>query len=152
MHPPLRAGTFDCVWSAGQVLVHHRGAAAGVRQAGRALYYRRPPRGLALLGGAFLALSRNAPSAAVHASDAGACGGGALPVLALPLYLAGSFAPLFGRRRLPLGTVRFGLYDSLTPRYQSRHTEREVRDWFADNGFVQVRKWSELGLSGERRG
>ena len=47
---------------------------------------------------------------------------------------------------------RFGLYDSLPPRYQSRHTEREVRDWFANNGFVQIKKWSELGLSGERRG
>jgi len=151
MYPPLRAESFDYVWSAG--VLHHTAAprrafdqlAALVRPGGRLAIWLYPAERFS----PFLAIRRMLPFAHRMPEPAVAA---FCRYVALPLYVAGIAAPLFGRRRLPLATVRFGLYDSLTPRYQSRHTEHEARDWFAANGFVQVRKWSELGLSGEREG
>ena len=151
MHPPLRPGAFDYVWSAG--VLHHTAAprdafdklASLVRPGGRLAIWLYSAERFS----PFLAVRRMIPFAHRMPEPivAALC-----RYLAVPLYLAGIAAPLFARRRLPLATVRFGLYDSLTPRYQSRHTERQVREWFARNGFVQVRKWSELGLSGQRGG
>ena len=149
MHPPLRHRTFDYVWSAG--VLHHTEAPRKAFDRLAALVS--PGGNLAVwLYSAerfspFLAARRILPFA--HRMPERAASALCL-CLALPLYLAGNAAPLFDRRRLPLTTVRFGLYDSLTPRYQSRHSEREVRAWFEANGFVNVRKWSELGLTGER--
>ena len=150
MHPPLRRGAFDYVWSAG--VLHHTAAprdafdqlAALVRPGGRfAVWLYSADR-----FSPFLAMRRVLPFAHRMPEPAAAL----CRCLALPLYAAGLLAPLLRRRRLPLATIRFGLYDSLTPRFQSRHTESEVRKWFAENGFVHVRKWSELGLCGERAG
>jgi SAM-dependent methyltransferase len=151
MRPPLRAGSFDFVWSAG--VLHHTGAprdafnrlAALVRPGGRLAVWLYSAERFS----PFLAMRRMLPFARRMPEPAAAA---LCKYLAIPLYLAGGLAPLLGRRWLPLATIRFGLYDSLTPCYQSRHTEREVRDWFAANGFVRVRKWSDLGLSGEREG
>jgi SAM-dependent methyltransferase len=149
MHPPLRTQAFDYVWSAG--VLHHTEAprkgfdrlAALVRPGGHLAVWLYSAERFS----PFLAARRMIPFA--HRMPDAAASALCL-CLAVPLYLAGSVAPLFGRRRLPLSTVRFGLYDSLTPRYQSRHTEREMRAWFETNGFVNIRKWSELGLTGER--
>ncbi|HTY55070.1 MAG TPA: class I SAM-dependent methyltransferase [Candidatus Binataceae bacterium] len=151
MFPPLEANIFDRVWSAG--VLHH--IADPHRAFDRLAALVRPGGTLSIwLYSAerfspFLAIRRILPFVSRMPEPAAAA---LCRALAIPLYVAGTGAPMIGRRRLPLATVRFGLYDSLTPRYQSRHTEREVRNWFVANGFVRIRKWSELGLTAERSG
>jgi SAM-dependent methyltransferase len=151
MNPPLRGGAFDYVWSAG--VIHHTAAprdafnqlATLVRPGGKlAIWLYSADR-----FSPFLAMRRVLPFARRMPEPAAAA---LCRCLALPLYAASLVAPVLRRRRLPLATIRFGLYDSLTPRYQSRHTEHEVCKWFSENGFVHIRKWSELGLCGERGG
>lgn len=149
MRPPFAAQSFDFVWSIG--VLHHTGAAdRGFRQlaglvapGGRLavwLYSARRP-------SPFLAIRRLLPFAPCLREERAMA---LCRALALPIYLAGWMAPMVGRKRLALATIRFGLYDSLTPRYQSRHTAEEVSGWFREAGFSGLRLWSEVGVSGVR--
>jgi len=150
MHPPFVPRSFDLVWSAG--VLHHTGA---------------PRRGLQRLaelvapGGALAvwlySARRFSPFLAMRTLMPWVRW---LPErelmrlcrwLAVPLFVAGRFAPLWGRRAPGLATVRFGLYDSLSPRYQSRHSAAEVMEWFRGCGLVQCRVWGEVGVAGVKR-
>lgn len=149
IQPPLLAHKFDFVWSAG--VLHHTGAAGrGFRQLAQLV----APGGRmavwlysARRRSAFLMARRILPFAARLPEQKALA---LCLALALPIYLAGWMAPIVGRRRLSLATIRFGLYDSLTPRFQSRHTAEEVMGWFRAEGFSRLRQWSEVGVSGVR--
>lgn len=48
-------------------------------------------------------------------------------------------------------TLAFGLFDNVSPEYQFRHKKREVRQWFADNGFIEIKAGPVVGTySGKR--
>jgi ubiquinone/menaquinone biosynthesis C-methylase UbiE/uncharacterized protein YbaR (Trm112 family) len=66
--------------------------------------------------------------------------------------IAGCMYPIFhltGRRR-SLGTIAFALFDNLSPRYQWRHTEEEIRSWFTEAGFANLKLTGHIGMSGTR--
>ncbi len=68
----------------------------------------------------------------------------------LSYCLALCLLPLFrltGRKRT-LRTAAFDLFDNLSPRYQWRYTENEIRKWFTDAGFVDLRVTGRIGMSG----
>lgn len=75
------------------------------------------------------------------------------PVLIMLCYsLATAMLPLFrisGRKR-SLGTIAFDLFDNLSPRYQWRYTEEEIRRWFGEAGFADLRVTGRVGISGKR--
>jgi hypothetical protein len=48
--------------------------------------------------------------------------------------------------------VAFGLYDTLSPRYQTRHTDDEVAGWFTESGFSQLVQTGLIGFSGTKVG
>jgi SAM-dependent methyltransferase len=154
LYAPFRQRSFDYVWSAG--VLHHTGATE---------YGCRTLADLVKVGGqlAVWLYSRDRFSPFLTARWA-------LPfvhrfpdpvryaicwVLAIPLVLAGPLAPGIGRRARPVNrrsfaTIKFGLYDALTPRYVERYRFQEVYDWFVQSGLSKVRRWSELGVTGVR--
>jgi len=71
----------------------------------------------------------------------------------LSYLLAAGLFPLLriGRRKRSLRTVAFDLFDNLSPRYQWRHTEAEVRRWFREAGFTDLRITGHIGMSGKRQ-
>lgn len=149
MHPPFVPGSFDLVWSMG--VLHHTGAprrgfeqlASLVAPGGRlAVWLYSARRASVFLGlRRLLPMVRRLPERQMRRL----CGG-----LAWPLFVGGVLAPLVGRKPLGLATIRFGLYDSLGPRYQSRHNTEEVLGWYRAAGFSQLRVWSEIGVCGTR--
>ncbi|HLH78339.1 MAG TPA: class I SAM-dependent methyltransferase [Candidatus Binataceae bacterium] len=149
MHPPFWAGSFDMVWSMG--VLHHTGAprrgfeqlASLVAPGGSlAVWVYSARRRSVFLGlRRWLPMARGLPEAQMRRL----CGW-----LAWPLFMGGVLAPLVGRKPLSLATIRFGLYDSLGPRYQSRHSTEEVLDWYRALGFSQMRVWSAVGVCGTR--
>jgi ubiquinone/menaquinone biosynthesis C-methylase UbiE len=54
-----------------------------------------------------------------------------------------------GRKR-SLSTLAFDLFDNLSPRYQWRYTEEEVRSMFREAGFVDLRSKGVIGIVGTR--
>ncbi len=149
---PIRTRAFDFVWSAG--VLHHIGE---TESCFRALARMVKPGGKLAVWlysserfSPFLAARRMLPF--VHL----------LPdrvqyamctVLSVPLVLAGPLAPVIGRKPRAVtwesfATARFGLYDALTPRYVRRYRFGTVQNWFVTNGFTEIKRWSELGVSG----
>jgi uncharacterized protein YbaR (Trm112 family)/ubiquinone/menaquinone biosynthesis C-methylase UbiE len=48
-------------------------------------------------------------------------------------------------------TLAFGLFDNVSPEYQFRHKKQEVMQWFAENGFVEIKAGPIEGtFSGKR--
>jgi len=54
-----------------------------------------------------------------------------------------------GRKR-SLRTLAFGLFDNLSPRYQWRYTEEEVRSMFLQAGFVDLQLKGTVGIVGTK--
>lgn len=54
---------------------------------------------------------------------------------------------LSGRRR-SLDTILFDLFDNLSPQYQWRFTEAEIRSWFKEAGYIDVKVNGRIGVSG----
>jgi SAM-dependent methyltransferase len=50
-----------------------------------------------------------------------------------------------------LRTLRFDLFDNLSPRYQWRFKEEEFRALFEEAGFTDLRRTGRIGMSGIRR-
>jgi SAM-dependent methyltransferase len=75
------------------------------------------------------------------------------PMLVALCYLLGlATLPVFrlsGRKR-SLQTIAFDLFDNLSPRYQWRYLEREIRRWFTEAGFEDLRVTGNVGISGRR--
>jgi SAM-dependent methyltransferase len=68
--------------------------------------------------------------------------------LAIPL----AFAKRLRRRGRAesLRPVAFALFDNLSPPIQSRHTVAEVRSWFEENGFADLKQTGFGGMSGRK--
>jgi SAM-dependent methyltransferase/uncharacterized protein YbaR (Trm112 family) len=71
------------------------------------------------------------------------CYGLALPVALLRMLRRHS-------QRESLRTVAFALFDNLSPVVQTRHTAAEVRSWFEEHGFVDVKQSGYIGMSGTK--
>lgn len=75
------------------------------------------------------------------------------PILIMLCYsLATAMLPLFriSGRKQSIGTIAFNLFDNLSPRYQWRYTEQEIRRWFGEAGFADLRVTGRVGISGKR--
>ena len=148
--PPFPPGSFDYVWCEG-VLVHTENPRRGfqiladlVKPGGRLYVWVYPSENLSvyqrlrdLLRGAY-----RLP----HSLLLLLC-----YFLAIPLTLAQRLrkGPREAHR---FRTVAFGLFDNLSPRVQTRHTADEIRRWFQENGFTDVRQTGVIGMSGTRNG
>jgi SAM-dependent methyltransferase/uncharacterized protein YbaR (Trm112 family) len=72
-------------------------------------------------------------------------------VLAIPLALAQRL--LARRERIEsVQTIAFGLFDNLSPRVQSRHSVAEVRGWFEEQEFTNLKQTDLIGMSGLKVG
>jgi SAM-dependent methyltransferase/uncharacterized protein YbaR (Trm112 family) len=145
MKPCFAPASFDLVWCEG-VIVHtpdprraFRSVSRLVRPGGQ-LYvwvYPAAPRSVYQRVRDLLVRAYKLPRPALFAL---------CRVLALALTPA---LQLSGRRR-SLRTVTFDLYDNLSPRYQWRFTEAEIRRYFEEDGFGQLRVRGRFGVSGTR--
>jgi len=73
-------------------------------------------------------------------------------LVAVCYFLALATLPAFrltGRKR-SLRTIAFDLFDNLSPRYQWRYKEEEIRRWFTEAGFEDLRVTGYVGMSGRR--
>jgi SAM-dependent methyltransferase len=73
-------------------------------------------------------------------------------LVALCYLLAVATLPSFritGRQR-SLRTIAFDLFDNLSPRYQWRYKEEEIRHWFKEASFEDLRVTGHIGMSGRR--
>jgi len=62
-----------------------------------------------------------------------------------------SYNLISGTRRYTrrnLKTIELSLFDSLSPRYDWRHSTKTVVGWFSNNGFVNIKKtfWNQNGI------
>jgi SAM-dependent methyltransferase len=74
-------------------------------------------------------------------------------LVALCYLLGVATLPAFritGRKR-SLRTIAFDFFDNLSPRYQWRYKEEEIRRWFSEVPFVDLRVTGRIGMSGRRR-
>jgi ubiquinone/menaquinone biosynthesis C-methylase UbiE len=75
------------------------------------------------------------------------------PLLLYLCYaLAAALYPLFpltGRTRA-FRTIAFELFDNLSPRYQWRFREADIRSWLQEAGFEDIRTTGRIGLSARR--
>jgi SAM-dependent methyltransferase/uncharacterized protein YbaR (Trm112 family) len=146
--PPFPAESFDYVWCEG-VLVHtedprkgFRVLASLVKPGGRLYVWVYPSERLSIYQ-----RIRDVSRVAHH-----------LPypllllvsyLLALPLGLAQRLR-VGARRADPLATIACAIFDNLSPKVQTRHTGGEVRTWFEENGFVDLRQTGHIGMSGRK--
>ena len=73
-------------------------------------------------------------------------------LVALCYLLAVAALPAFritGRKR-SLRTIAFDLFDNLSPRYQWRYQEEDIRHWFKEASFEDLRITGHIGMSGRR--
>ena len=156
LRPPLRHLSFDFVWSEG-VIVHTpdpKGAfksLSGLVKPGGKLYvwvYPSQPLSIYQRVRDLLVAPYLLPRPALLFLTY---------LLALPIFLAAKPYAAWKRRRgsaaVPKSSVRtvaFGLYDNLSPRYQTRHTVDEVAGWFKEFGFSQLIQTGLIGFSGTK--
>ena len=147
---PLRDNTFDYVWSGG--VIHHTG---DTREALHNLTRALKPGGWLYIWvysvdqGIFGRLRQAFPWA--HRLP-----GPALlllcRLLALPVWALGAVS---GRYH-PMEEIRFKLFDHLSPRYRTVHSETEMTNWFGAEGLDQVeivipQTTGGVGLRGRKR-
>jgi len=70
--------------------------------------------------------------------------------LAVPLWLGRRILRRSPARGESLRSVAFALFDNLSPRVQNRHTVAEVRNWFEETGFSDLKQTGLVGMSGTR--
>ena len=70
-------------------------------------------------------------------------------LLAIPIALA---KQLRGRMRGVdrISTIAFTMFDNLAPRVQTRHAAAEVRAWFEESGFSDLKQTGFIGMSGTK--
>src|SRR6185369_2241147 len=47
-------------------------------------------------------------------------------------------------------TIAFALFDNLSPVVQTRHAAAEVRSWFEEHGFMDIKQNGYIGMSGTK--
>lgn len=140
---PLAEGTFDLVFSIG--VLHHgpdpRGAfaevARRVKPGGRLAVwlYRRNTAPQEWLNSALRAVTTRLPARVLEPLCAGLGVAGSIPVLNRTLNKVANFS------NHPDWTLRVcDNFDWYAPRYQSHHTLEELKRWFAEEGFVDLRE------------
>jgi SAM-dependent methyltransferase len=145
---PFAPASFDVVWCEG-VLVHTTDPRGGFRALGRLV---RPG------GRLYVWLYPVSPRSVYQRVRDLLPGAHRLPhgaLLALCYLLAG---PVFAlqevlrtrARREGYRTIALALFDNLAPRIQTRHTVAEIREWFAAEGFGDLRETGAVGISGTR--
>lgn len=156
LHPPFRPHTFDVVWSEG-VIVHtgdpkraFTSLAHLVKPGGKLYVWVYPSDGLSIyqrIRDLLVAPYRFPKPVLLSLSH----------LLAVPIYVAAKSYAVWKRRRGTSGdsrssvrSVAFSLFDNLSPRYQSRHTVAEVRGWFEELGFSDLKQTGRIGMSGIR--
>lgn len=79
-------------------------------------------------------------------------------VLAVPIYLTAQPYSFWQRQKgvdvdpkPSVKSVAFGLFDNLSPRYQTRHTADEIRGWFQELGFSAIHQSGLIGMSGRKQ-
>lgn len=147
--PPFPPASFDYVWCEG-VLVHtedprrgFRNLADLVKPGGRLYVWVYPSDDLNVYQRLrdFLRVADRLPRPFLFVLCYG---------LAIPLALAKRL-PHGVRRMDSLKTIAFALFDNLSPRVQTRHTVDEVRAWFEENGFSDLKQTGLIGMSGTKR-
>jgi SAM-dependent methyltransferase/uncharacterized protein YbaR (Trm112 family) len=145
--PPLATDAFDYVWCEG-VLVHTEDPRKGfgalsrlVKPGGRLYVWVYPSERLSIYQRIrdIVRIGHRLPSALLVAL----CYALALPLTALRhLRRAGSAESL--------RTVAFALFDNLSPVVQTRHSVAEVRSWFEEHGFTDLKQTGSVGMSGTK--
>lgn len=78
------------------------------------------------------------------------------PLLLLVLYLLAMPIAVVKRIRSPMGraerlsTIAFTMFDNLAPRLQTRHRAVELRAWFEEAGFSDLKQTGFVGMSGTK--
>ena len=154
---PFAPEAFDIVWSQG--VIHHTGE---TREAFRALARLVRPGGLL-----YVWVYPKKRTRYMKVRDAIRIGHrlppGALFVLSyllaaavwvwkLPKNVRHRFRKVKGRRDYSLRRFAFDFFDNLAPPYQSRHSEEEVRQWFAEESFEAPRLCGRIAFTGRRAG
>lgn len=158
LYPPLRGATFDVVWSEGVIVCtpDPRAAFASlarlVRPGGRLYVWVYSSERLSIyqrVRDLLVAPHRLPRPVLLFLSY----------LLAVPIYLAAKPYAAWRRRqgvavdpKPSVRTVAFGLFDNLSPRYQSRHTVAEIRGWFEEFGCSDLRQTGMIGMSGTKVG
>lgn len=50
----------------------------------------------------------------------------------------------------PMKLHAIRLFDHISPRHNTQHSEEEVRHWFKRNSFVNVCRVADLGMRGDK--
>ena len=138
--PPFAPATFDFVWCEG-VLVHTADPRSGFRtltelvKPGGRLYvwvYPSERRSVYQRLRDLLPVAHRVP----------------WPLLLVLCYILA--IPLAVAKRESFRTVAFALFDNLSPPIQSRHTAAEVRGWFEEHGFSDLKQTGLVGMSGTK--
>jgi ubiquinone/menaquinone biosynthesis C-methylase UbiE len=148
---PLQKSRFDYVWSGG--VIHHTG---DTRAALRNLAHVLKPGGVIYVWvysvdqGIFGRIRQAIPFAhrLPHRLLLGLCW-----LLAIPVWLLG----VVGRRYHSLAEIRFKLFDHLSPKYRTVHSETQMKEWFQAEGLEQIeivvpQRTGGVGIRGRKRG
>jgi SAM-dependent methyltransferase len=147
--PPLRPESADYLWCEG-VLVHTKDPELGFRQLAQLV---RPGGRLYVWAYAadrltiyqrvrdLLRIAHRLPAPAIVFLSY---------LLAIPVAIAQRL--LRGRKASRFRAIAFAMFDNLSPPIQSRHTAGELRRWFTQNGFVDLKETGTIGISGTKAG
>lgn len=155
--PPLKEGTFDLIYSSG--VIHHTPSSRNTfaslvrltKTGGRLYVWVYGKRGW--LVRLFFGFGRRAKRCISLKSLMRLC-----RVLAPPFKLCAEVLNALGIlkfRRRTTREVTLDLFDAFAPRYNHYHSEEEVRTWFEEHGFSNVRVSGEqkhgFGMYGDKR-
>jgi len=70
-------------------------------------------------------------------------------LLAMPIAVAKRLRSQVGRADL-FSTIAFTMFDNLAPRVQTRHPAAELRAWFEEAGFSNLKQTGFVGMSGTK--
>lgn len=146
--PPFLPGSFDYVWCEG-VLVHTGDPRKGfqiladlVKPGGRLYVWVYSSERLSIYQRIrdFLRVAHRLPRPLVLLVSY---------LLAMPIAVA---KQLRGRTRGAdrVSTIAFTMFDNLAPRVQTRHAAAEVRAWFEESGFSDLKQTGFIGMSGTK--
>tara|TARA_B100001996_G_C18589775_1_gene565614 strand:- start:112 stop:1086 length:975 start_codon:yes stop_codon:yes gene_type:complete len=160
MNPPFKEGIFDFIWSDG-VLHHTQNTYEAfssvdklVKDGGKfyAWFYPNYKKSYYLLARDILVKPYLLPSSILYLLSI---------ILSFPYWL---FCKIFNMYKILFNpksknllkkrtfmSVAFSLYDSISPTYQFRHGKEEVKNWYDEKGYKNIKIVGDLGIVGTKK-